>query len=53
MQFPTVLGAVIPVINLPDTKIDDFKLTGRVLADIFQGKIKNWNDPAILKLTQK
>lgn len=50
IQFPTVLGAIVPVINLPSVKPNSLKLTGQVLADIFQGKIKNWSDPSIAAL---
>src|SRR5215467_12026600 len=48
-HFPTVLGAVVPVYNIPGTKAE-LKFTGPVLADIFLGKITKWNDPAITKL---
>lgn len=50
IQFPTVLGGVVPVINLEGIKEGQIKLTGTVLADIFLGKIKRWNDPAIVDL---
>lgn len=50
MQFPTVLGAVVPVVHLTAVKPNSLKLTGHVLADIFQGKIKNWSDPSIAAL---
>ncbi|MBX3617828.1 phosphate ABC transporter substrate-binding protein PstS [Nitrosomonas sp.] len=49
-QFPTVLGGVAPVINLEGIQQGQLKLTGEVLADIFLGKIKRWNDPAIASL---
>ena len=49
LHFPTVLGGVVPVYNIPNVKAD-LKFTGPVLADIFLGKIKKWNDPAIVKL---
>jgi len=48
LHFPTVLGAVVPVYNLPG--ITDLKFSGPVLADIYLGKIKKWNAPAIAKL---
>src|SRR5215467_539828 len=48
-HFPTVLGAVVPVYNIPGTKAE-LKFTGSVLADIYLGKITKWNDPAITKL---
>lgn len=50
IQFPTAIGGVVPVINLKEVKPGELKLTGVVLADIYLGKIKNWNDPAIAKL---
>lgn len=49
-QFPTAIGGVVPVINLKDVKPGEMRLTGPVIADIFLGKIKRWNDPAITKL---
>jgi len=49
LHFPTVLGAVVPVYNLPGLTAD-LKFSGPVLADIFLGKITKWNDPAIAKL---
>lgn len=50
IQFPTVVGGVVPVINLDGIKDSEVRLTGAVLADIFLGKIKKWNDPAIINL---
>ena len=47
LQFPTVMGAVVPIVNIPDVKQDELKLTGTLLADIFSGKITKWNDPKI------
>jgi phosphate transport system substrate-binding protein len=49
MHFPTVLGAVVPVYNIPNVTAE-LKFSGPVLADIFLGKITKWNDPAIAKL---
>lgn len=49
-QFPAVMGGVVPVINLDGIKAGQIKLTGTVLADIFLGKIKQWDDPAIAGL---
>ena len=49
LHFPTVLGAVVPVYNIPGLA-DELKFTGPVLADIYLGKIKKWNDPAMAKL---
>jgi len=47
MQFPAVIGGTVPVVNIDGVKPGQMKLSGKVLADIFQGKIKKWNDPAI------
>src|SRR5262245_1729547 len=49
LHLPTVLGAVVPVYNLPGTS-GEIKFNGAVLADIFLGKITKWNDAAIAKL---
>jgi phosphate transport system substrate-binding protein len=49
LHFPTVLGADVPVYNLPGVSAE-LKFTGPVLADVFLGKIARWNDPAIAKL---
>ncbi|GAB2176362.1 phosphate ABC transporter substrate-binding protein PstS [Dongia sp. agr-C8] len=46
-QFPTVMGGVVPVVNLEGIKPGDLVLDGATLADIFQGKITTWNDPKI------
>jgi phosphate transport system substrate-binding protein len=50
VQFPTVMGGVIPVVNLPDVKPGEMVLDGPTLAKIYLGEIKKWNDPAIAKL---
>ena len=50
LQFPTVMGAVVVIVNLPDIKPNEIKLTGEVLADIFAGKITKWNDPKLVEL---
>jgi len=49
LHFPTVLGGVVPVYNIPGVSAE-LKFTGQVLADIFLGKITKWNDPAITSL---
>ncbi len=49
-QFPTVIGGVVPMINVPGLPNGKLKLSGAVLADIFLGKITLWNDPEITKL---
>jgi phosphate transport system substrate-binding protein len=50
MQFPTVIGGIVPVVNLPGVKPGELKLTGAVLADIYLGKVTKWTDPEIVKL---
>lgn len=50
MQFPTVMGGVVPVINVKGIEPGSLKLTGPLLADIFLGKISRWNDPALKAL---
>ncbi len=50
LQFPTVIGAVDIAINVPGIAEDRLKLTGPVLAQIYMGRITNWNDPAIAHL---
>jgi phosphate transport system substrate-binding protein len=50
MQFPTVIGGVVPVMNLPGVNSGQVKLTGAVLASIFIGETKSWSDPKIAVL---
>jgi phosphate transport system substrate-binding protein len=50
VQFPTVIGGIVPVFNLPGIEAGKLRLTGPVLADIFLGKITKWNDAAIKSL---
>ena len=50
MQFPTVIGGVVPVVNIAGVTPGQLKLTGEVIADIFLGKIVKWNEPAIKAL---
>jgi phosphate transport system substrate-binding protein len=52
MQFPTVIGGVDIIVNLPDVKPDELKLTGELIADIYLGKINKWNDPKIEQVNQ-
>jgi phosphate transport system substrate-binding protein len=49
LHIPLVLGGVVPAYNLPEVK-EPLRFTGPVLADIFLGNIKNWNDPAIKEI---
>jgi phosphate transport system substrate-binding protein len=50
VQFPTVIGGVVPVINVKGLQPGQVKMTGAVLADIYLGKITKWNDPALVAL---
>jgi phosphate transport system substrate-binding protein len=50
LQFPSVIGGIVPVVNVPGLKPDQLKLSGSLLADIFLGKVKTWNDAAIVAL---
>ena len=50
MQFPAVIGGTVPVVNVEGIKPGELKLTGSLLADIYLGKVKKWNDPAIQSL---
>ncbi len=50
VQFPTVIGGVVPVVNIAGIKPGQIKLTGAVLADIFLGKVTKWNDAAVTAL---
>ena len=50
IQFPTVIGGVVPVINIKGIAPGQMRLNGQVLGDIYLGKIAKWNDPAIKAL---
>jgi len=50
MQFPAIMGGVVPVYNIKGVSDGQITLSGTVLADIYLGKIKKWNDPAIAAL---
>lgn len=52
LQFPTVVGSVVVIVNLEGIKSNEVKLTGPVLADIYLGKITKWSDPAIAALNK-
>ena len=49
-QFPTVVGGIVPVLNVKGIKANELVLNGEVLAAIFAGKVTNWSDPAIAAL---
>lgn len=50
LQFPAVIGGIVPVLNLDGVAPGQMKLNGKVLADLFRGTIRKWNDPAIAAL---
>ena len=50
VQFPTVIGGVVPVVNIPGINPGQLKLSGKVLGDIYLGKVTQWNAPAIAAL---
>jgi phosphate transport system substrate-binding protein len=50
IQFPTVIGGVVPVVNIPGVAPGQMRLTGKVLGDIYLAKVTKWNDPAIAAL---
>eukprot|EP01037_Dinobryon_pediforme_P015658 gene15658-15805_t len=52
LQFPAVMGAVVPVINLKGIDSNKIKLTGEILADIYLGKITKWNDVKLAELNR-
>ena len=52
IQFPTVVGGIVPIVNIPSVKNGVLHLSGEVLANILLKKITKWNDPAIKSLNQ-
>lgn len=50
VQFPIIIGGIVPVINVPGVQAGQMKLTGTVLADIFLGKVTKWDDAEITAL---
>lgn len=53
LQFPAVIGGVVPVINIPGIKTGALKLDADAVCRIYMGEIKNWNDPKIKELNPK
>jgi len=51
-QFPSAIGGVVPVVNVPGVTAGQLRFTGPLLADIFLGKITQWNDPAIAAINE-
>jgi phosphate transport system substrate-binding protein len=50
VQFPVVIGGIVAVVNIPGLGAGQLKLTGPVLADIYAGKVKSWNNPILTRL---
>jgi len=50
IQFPVLIGGVVPIVNIPGVKPGEMCLSGAVLSEIFLGKIKNWNDTKLAEL---
>jgi phosphate transport system substrate-binding protein len=50
IQFPAIMGGVVPVLKLEGVKPGELRFTGKLLADIYLGKVTKWNDPAIAQL---
>jgi len=53
IQFPAVIGGVVPVVNIPGIKAGDLRLDSEALCKIYLGEIKNWSDPKIKELNPK
>ena len=51
-QFPLVIGGIVPTLNIDGVQPGQILFTGSLLADIYLGKVTNWNDPAIAKLNR-
>jgi phosphate transport system substrate-binding protein len=49
-QFPLIVGGIVPVVNIVGMHAGQLKLTGPILADIYMGKVKTWNDPELVKV---
>jgi phosphate transport system substrate-binding protein len=52
IQFPSVMGSIVAIINVPGVENEQMKLTGELLADIFLGKITRWNDERLVELNR-
>ncbi|HEV7264185.1 MAG TPA: phosphate ABC transporter substrate-binding protein PstS [Falsiroseomonas sp.] len=53
LQFPTVMGSVVPIVNIPGVADNALRLTPEILTDIYLGKITRWNDPRIVELNRE
>ncbi len=52
MQWPVIMGGIVPVVNLKGIKSGEMKIDGKTLADIYLGKVTKWNDPEIAALNK-
>ncbi len=52
LQFPSVMGAVVIIVNIPGVASNQLKIDGPMLAEIYQGKINKWNDPKIVEMNR-
>lgn len=50
IQFPAIMGGVVPVVKLEGVKPGELRFSGKLLADIYRGTVSKWNDPAIARL---
>lgn len=50
VQFPAIIGGVVPVVHVEGVAVGALKLSGKLLADIYLGHVRSWNDPALVKL---
>lgn len=53
LQFPTVMGSVVLIVNLPGVQDNQLRLTPELLADLFLGRIARWNDPKLAELNRE
>ncbi len=52
LQFPTVMGSLVAIVNIPGVDDNQMKMTGELLADIYMGKITKWNDPRLVEMNR-
>ena len=52
LQFPAVMGAVVVIVNIPGVEMNQLKISGEMLAGIYEGKIAKWNDPQIVEMNK-
>ncbi len=52
MQFPTAIGGVVMVVNIPGVAVNQVKLTGELVSEIYLGKITKWNDPRLVEMNR-